>query len=554
MRPRVLILAPNAFASPDSTSYEVEFRLRTRSGHLASFSNLVRLFNPMGDAPPELDNSWREAPSMAGYYLESFLKLRGYDAHAVFNLERDLESSLTGPRPLALALSTTYLTSTKGLATLVKQVRDIAGPDIPLVAGGPFVWKQALAAQKAQQNLGPESTEYLFADGANSELQDIIFVAHEFGEHTLIQLLSALSQGIREPTDLGDVPNLVLGQRDGTWHFTRPQLEPIDLDADYTRWDLVDEFPNGPLPMRSSVGCSYRCEFCDFVVLHPKVRLRSATSIVEELQLAKQRGAQFINFVDDNAFSSRRRIKDLSRTMCESDLGLRWGGFLRADKVTDENVELLAESGLRYAWCGIESGDPEMLRRMRKQCDIEEALLGIDRLTTYGVNVLATFLLGFPGETIESVDRSIEFLNRLDIERKGPVDYSMFPLIVLPGAPLADVSARKKYNLSGSHETWKHKTMTSEMVRSKIAPYFFRNARVNYSYYSADNSPLWTIKKRNEAIERRRDLVIAFLDGLPSDNIQNRFDSLYSLLHFGNSPPPNWLDILAPREQQPGNA
>ena len=551
--PRVLIFAPNAFASPGSTSYEVEFRLRTRSGHLASFSNLVRLFNPIGDKPPELDNSWREARSMAGYYLESFLKVRGYEARTVFDLERDGRAAVAGETPLALVLSTTYITTVDGLATMVRDIRSLAGDDVPLVVGGPYVWKQALASGTEREDLDSDpSSERLFAERTDPDLRSVIYVAHEFGEHTLLRLLEALARGDRSPEDLRDVPNLALPV-DGTgWHFTEAQPEPVDLDRDYTRWDLVDDFPSGAVPLRSSVGCPYRCEFCDFVVLHPKVLLRSPASIVEELDLVARRGARFVNFVDDNAFTSKARIADLAGAMIESELGLRWGGFLRADRVTDENVGLLARAGLRYAWCGIESGDPEMLRRMNKRCDLEAARQGIDRLTSSNVNVLTTFVVGFPGETMESIDRSVEFLNSLNREARGRVEYILFPFVLFPDAPINNSERRSSLALSGSLSEWRHETMTSSQLRSTVAPQAFKDVELGYNYYGADDSLLWTVVQRNAVIKARKALTIAFLDHQDDLEVQRRCDALRRLLTSRVLVISPWRGILAARRQQPG--
>src|SRR5512142_2158512 len=112
MRPLVLVVAPNPFEDARAPAYEADFWLRTRSGHLASFSNLVRQFNPVGASQPPPVNRWKAAPPLAGYYLESFLKTHGYDARAVFQLDDAGAWAAADPRtPLAVALSTTFITN-----------------------------------------------------------------------------------------------------------------------------------------------------------------------------------------------------------------------------------------------------------------------------------------------------------------------------------------------------------------------------------------------------------------------------------------------------------
>ena len=159
-------------------------------------------------------------------------------------------------------------------------------------------------------------------------LRDAIYVASEFGEHTLLRLLQVIQHGGRRATEFLDIENLVLwtGQE---WRFTGHLEEPVDMNRDFTRWDLVDEMPAVMVPVRTSIGCPHKCEFCDFVAVHPRLRLRSTTSILDEMRLIASRGATSVSFVDDNALSSRGRARELAQAISESGLGMRWGGYLR---------------------------------------------------------------------------------------------------------------------------------------------------------------------------------------------------------------------------------
>jgi radical SAM superfamily enzyme YgiQ (UPF0313 family) len=554
MRPLVLVVAPNPFEDAKAPAYESDFWLRTRSGHLASFSNLVRLFNPVGASQPTLVNPMKAARPLAGYYLESFLKTHGYDARAVFALD-DAGSWAAGTAtPVAVALSTTFITSVTELARTVARVRSGVGPDVPIVVGGAFVWKQRLwgadrFAGRAEFEGRPELAP-LFEPLGDPVLRDAVYVATEFGEHTLLRLLEAIRRGGRTADELADVENLVLWTPQG-WRLTRRAPEAVDLDRDFTRWDIVDEMPTTMVPVRTSVGCPHRCEFCDFVAVHPRLRLRSASSIVEELRLIAARGSTSISFVDDNAFSSAGRARTLARAIFESGLGMRWGGYLRADRVPGQDAVLLARSGLRYAWCGVESGDPEMLRRMRKRSDPEAARVGIDSLMDAGVHVLATFVLGFPGETRASVDVSVAFLNAVRRDARAAMDYLVFPFHVFPGSPVDGAERRRELGLTGLLGRWRHATMSAEDVHATWAPNFFRGVEASYTYYGGDESSLWNAARRNQTIAARKAVTVAFLDGAPDQVVQDRFAALHRALRFSPGETPDWRDHLAPREQQP---
>ncbi len=558
-RPLVLVVAPNPFEDASAPAYESDFWLRTRSGHLASFSHLVRQFNPVGGSAAPSLNRWKAAPPLAGYYLEGFLKTHGYDARAVFKLDgAGAWANADARTPLAVALSTTFITNVPELVRTLRRVRDGVGPDVPVVVGGQFVWKQHLwgsdrfAGRAEHEGERPELA-HLFGAGADEALREPVYVASEFGEHTLLRVLDALGSGARPPDGLSGVENLVLWSPAG-WRATSPRPEPVDLDHEFTRWDLVDEMPSAMVPVRASVGCPHRCEFCDFVAVHPRLRLRSPSSVVEELRLVAARGGKWISFVDDNAISSPGRARTVARAIAEAGLGMRWGGYLRADRVSAEDAALLAASGLTYAWCGIESGDPDALRRMAKDADLGAARAGIDALAGAGVHVLTTFVLGFPGETRASIDASVSFLNGLRRDARGRIEYSVFPFHLVPGAPVDRPERRRELGLTGLLDRWRHTTMTSEEVRREWAPYFFRGVDVSYTYYGGDDSSLWSPARRNEAVMQRKAVTVAFLDGAPDDAVQDRFAALHRALRFGPGATPDWRDHLAARERQPGPA
>ena len=559
-RPLVLVVAPNPFDEAATPPYESDFWLRTRSGHLASFSNLIRLLNPVGASRPRLANPWKEVRSLAGYYLESFLKVNGYEARAAFSLAevaRQGAARGAAATPVAVAVSTTFVTTVAELVRTLRCVRESVGPGVPVVVGGPFVWKQRLWGTDRfahrEELAGRPEVVPLFDLSPDPLLRDAVYVASEFGEHTLLRLVDAFRRGARSAAELAGVANLVLWTGEG-WTATSAAPEPIDLDRDFTRWDVVDEMPAAVVPVRTSVGCPHQCEFCDFVAVHPRLHLRSPASIVEELRMVAGRGATSVSFVDDNALSSRRRSRMLAEAISASGLGLHWGGYVRADGVADEDVPALVDAGLGHAWCGLESGDPEMLQRMKKRCDVDAARRGIDALLGAGVHVLATFVVGFPGETRASLEATAGFLNGVRRDARGRIEYLAFPFRAVPGAPVDRPERRRELELSGSFGRWRHATMTSDEVHRTWAPHLFRAVDVSYAYYGGDDSALWSAARQREAIQKRKALTLAFLDGAPDEDVQRRFAELHAVVRLNPGVPPDWREVLAARDHQPNAA
>ncbi|MFS8118927.1 MAG: B12-binding domain-containing radical SAM protein, partial [Microcoleus sp.] len=377
---------------------------------------------------------------------------------------------------------------------------------------------------------------------------------NEFGEYTLIQVLESLETAGTKRTLL-QVPNLVIATRNGGWHSTGIQAEPVNLDNDFTRWDLIDELPS-MIPIRTSVGCPYRCRYCDFIELHPRVVKRSPLSMIKEVTLAKKRGRAFFNLIDDNIFLTQDRVADLTRTILESELNIIWGGFFRVDRIDETNIQDIYDSGCRFGMCGIESADNEQLKRMQKGCHRDEIRQGIELGTAAGIKLVLTFIVGFPGETKSTIDSTINFVNGLTTINKSYSSFQIFPFYVLPSTEVDGLEYRREVGLKGRHGKWSHKTMNSDEARHEWAPYMFKSIHsLPYDYYATDCPIHWDIKKRNTTFDLRRRLTLQFMDKAPDHSIQQCFSKLHSSLLDGLSSPPgtvHWTEILADRPLQPG--
>ena len=560
----VVIVAPNSFERVIGRSWENQFQVVTRTGHLASLTNLDTLFNrPV--ASIGLDRGWKGTNPMAGYYLESFLKLNGYDAHAVFDWE-DEEPLLKAMKcdPVAVAFSTTYVTDNEMLASCLGALRRAAGV-VPMIVGGPYVWKQRLQMLrddalephrvKEWQDVGVDVVaECLFGPKTEGVLREPIYVASEFGEYTLLRLLEALTQGSLR-REIVSIPNLVLAINDGHWHATATLPEPVNLNEDYTRWDLVDSVPS-MVPIRTSVGCPYRCRYCDFIELHPKVVKRDPDSILSELKLAKSRGRSFFNLIDDNIFLTQARIADLTHTIREHEMDIVWGGFFRVDRIDEGNIDDIYASGCRFGMCGIESGDEGQLERMRKGCHREEIVRGIELATAAGIKLVLTFIVGYPGETQRTIDSTLAFINGMSTTHKSYSSFQVYPFYLLPNTAADDLDYRQHFHLRGRHGAWSHDSMNAEEARASWAPYLFRGVRtLPYDYYATDCPSWWNAAQRNAGFALRRQLTLDFLDRADDATLQEHFADLYCLLHEprGNAQAiPRWDTVLAERSAQPG--
>ena len=562
-RPSVLIIAPNSFDFFTGTTAENQFHLLTRDGRAASLLRLDLMLDP-ARVETRLRERGRENP-MAGYYLESFLKQRNYAARVVFDFDRDdlIEAGLQSD-PMAVLLSTTFITDRNLLFRSIARLRGLIG-DKPLIIGGPFIWKQkqeldhlrarddSRAYLERMRSFDADPlADNLFGTLPPPDMRGNIFIGHEFGEYTLLSVLETLARPRSDESDLLEIPNLILPAEDA-WVMTEHAPEPVNLDQDFTRWDLVDEMPR-VVPLRASVGCPYRCRFCDFIELHPLVMMRSPASILAEIELAMARDRTVFDFIDDNIFLSKQRIKHLTETLIQAGKGIHWGGFFRADRVDEDNARDLWRSGCRYGLCGIESGDDDMLRRMRKGGRVADQRRGLELALEHGIYTALTFLVGFPGETAGSILRTAEFASSLPGDGRAFAFYQAYPFYILPNTSVDRPEFRSRYNLRGRFAAWSHDTMDAETAVHEASRELFQNADLPYNYHGNDAPGWWSVDRRNRAFAARKKLTEVFLTGGSDRDVQFRFSELAGVFSEdrGGGPIPPWRHVLADRSAQPG--
>jgi len=558
----VVVLAPRFMYIPrfGGETLEAKLQVMTNRGVAASLTNLDTIVNsPL--AEPPLSRGLQSAGPMAAYYLESFLKRRGYRAVSVVDWEsRESIEAAMRCDPFAVLLSTTFITDPDVLVACLRELRAVVGMT-PVLVGGPFVYKQAKllrrgADSRRARSLAAfsvdESKHLLFSDLRDPVLDDCIFVAAPCGEHTALAVLERLERGAREVDELFGIPNLVLKSSTHGWRETGRSPELVDLDAEYTRWDLLDEIPS-VVPVRTALGCDGKCRFCGFRTLHPHLVLRNIDSVVAEMRLAAARGGVFFNFVDDDLFVSEGRGRALAESIMRAELNVMWGGFLRPDRVTEGDARIVVASGFTFGIAGMESGSSAQLARMGKEMDPAAAVRGIEALTASGARIDLSFIVGFPGETEETLDATAALLNGLSRGGKGYAFFELFPFVLLAGTIADTPRFRRTYGITGRGASWAHATMNAAEVISRYVPYLFKRVPKTPYHHENDQPGWWTPARRDQAFEVRSRLACAFLDGADDQEIQARFEDLFLSVadpqRLGAVPP--WREVLADRSAQP---
>jgi anaerobic magnesium-protoporphyrin IX monomethyl ester cyclase len=300
----------------------------------------------------------------------------------------------------------------------MKYARMLKSKGTKVVVGGPH------ASFMADEILGSGSAD---------------FVVRGEGEHTMLELVTALTKGgsLEEIRGLSYVSdNQVIHNADRTYSD--------DLDTlPFPARDLLDmeKYRTSKLGTRSitsiltSRGCPYQCSFCASSKLAGTLwRARSVGSIIEEIQMVKDTyGYRAFAFVDDNFTLNPQRVNDLCKEICKRGWDIHWWCFSRVDTIVrnPEMVSLMHKAGCRSTYIGIESRNQETLDYYNKKISADISREAISILKNNKIEMTASFIIGALNENKEMVEDTLRFAKSLN-----PNTVSFTILTPYPGTDL----------------------------------------------------------------------------------------------------------------------
>jgi hopanoid biosynthesis associated radical SAM protein HpnJ len=232
----------------------------------------------------------------------------------------------------------------------------------------------------------------------------------------------------------------------------RPMLETKELDelpfaTEVYKRDLTIENYDIPfllhpyVSLYTSRGCPALCTFCHWpqTLSGHAWRVRSSDNVVAEMRQAIKLFPQAKEFFfDDDTFNIRKdRVLDLCARF--KPLGFRWSANARVH--TDyETLKGMADAGGRLLIVGFESGDPQILKNIKKGTTVEMGRNFVKDCKKVGLAVHADFIIGLPGETKETIARTIEYAKELD-----PETVQVSVAHAYPGTELYEWAAKKGY-------------------------------------------------------------------------------------------------------------
>ena len=222
--------------------------------------------------------------------------------------------------------------------------------------------------------------------------------------------------------------------------------EPIkNLDTlPFPAYEKLDGFPkkyklplfsyiNSPgATMITSRGCPFQCSYCDRSVFKRGYRFNSPLYIYEHMKYLRERfGVRHLIIYDDLFTLDRDRIETLCCMLSEKPLGIHFNCSVRVGYADDGLLGLLRSAGCLMVSIGIESGDPALLETHKPGVYLDEVKNTVARIQSNGLRVKGLFMMGLPGETEESVQKTSDFIMALNLD-----DMNMTKFTPFHGAPV----------------------------------------------------------------------------------------------------------------------
>jgi radical SAM superfamily enzyme YgiQ (UPF0313 family) len=260
--------------------------------------------------------------------------------------------------------------------------------------------------------------------------------------------------------------------------------------------------------MVRSRGCIFKCTFCcNNKIVGPTFRCQTPKRTVEEIKYLIERfGVKEILF-KDTELTLDKNVGDLCELLIEKDFNLTWSCNGRVSKVNHELLKKMKKAGCRTITYGIESGDEEVLRNIKKPLKLEDARKAVKMTKELGIKVVTNFMLGNPGDTKETIEKTIRFAIELD------PDYAQFGFTTpLPGTELRDQAEKNNWIIDHSMDALR---FDGVMMNATSLPTKELQTYLNKAYRRFYFRPSYVIKR---------------LTKLSPDEVRNSVIGLISIL------------------------
>lgn len=349
-------------------------------------------------------------PSSALVLIGTMLYNRGYNVKILHMLADsitlpELRKKLFTfkPKIVGITMNTLQTRSAKEISRIVKEV----DKDTLVVVGGPH----PSALKQKIFNFFPHVDVSVVGEGEQTfleivegkDLREIKGICYREDSHVKVNTPRPLAK------DLDYIP--------------LPRLELIDISRYRGFRDEYKWFPHPSMVVMGSRGCPFHCTYCSNAVFGNTARFRKPELIIEEIRwLNEKYGIKGIYFLDDTFNLNKKWAKEVFNLIIDNKLNnLVYKVSFRANEklVDEELLQLAKDAGVKLIFYGVESGNQEMLDRMRKNLTLKEIKRAFELTHKIGLMTRASFIIGLPGETKDTIRDSLKLIKEIKSEYAG---------------------------------------------------------------------------------------------------------------------------------------
>lgn len=357
-------------------------------------------------------------PPLGILYISAYLEKNGYPNEifdSTFSNLDSLQAYINEYQPDVIGIYTNLMTK----LNVLRIIQFIKNNNLPtkIVLGGPEVrnHKEKLLEHGADIIVFGEGEETMLElvthyNNAGRLLNEIAGIAYKHYDKIIVNAERELKK------DLNELP--------------LPGREKIDLQQYFDVWK--NKHGQSVVSVSTMRGCPYDCKWCSRAVYGQTYRRRSAAAVADEIEwLQKNYAFDAIWFVDDVFTINYPWLRDFANEIGKRNIKVSYEIITRADRMNEEIVQLLRQSGCYRVWIGAESGSQKIIDAMSRRVKVEQVRSMIQLTQKNGMEAGTFIMLGYPGETEEDISETLYHL-----KISNPNHYTLTVAYPIKGTPL----------------------------------------------------------------------------------------------------------------------
>jgi len=292
----------------------------------------------------------------------------------------------------------------------------------------------------------------------------IDFVVINEGEEVLLNLLRAIDKD----SEFSDISNLGWKDKDGGVNINKNHKDFINMNAlPMPAWDLIDvnryikslskNENEKVINIYTSKGCPFPCSFCYNLYFNDKKwRSKRAEIAVDEIEFLYNRyGINYFIVHDDNFVVDKERSLRIAELIIKKGLRIKYSIDMRIDSFEYDFLKQLKESGMNELRVGCESGSNRVLKEvLSKNITTQKIIRAVEIAKKLDINLILSFVIGWPTETIEERQDTIDLIIKLQKSYHKAAIYPLWIYIPYPGTKLFNKAMEMGFKKPDTLEEW----------------------------------------------------------------------------------------------------